>query len=222
MKKTIAFVITFAMLLTTAACANNDTEDQYINIEPRLSQMRSICELAVMECYYHNVAKYKQENAEGFWFWTKDKHFWIQYDGIVKLGINVSLVKIEINDLQVSITIPPAEVQSYKVDANSLTDESFIVDKNSAQINADDETFAFQEAERQLMDTVSNDNVLLAEAQQRAMSLLEDYITNISNVTGKKYIIKWIYIDLDGNIINKDDTIQTTINEETPASTDTE
>lgn len=36
-----------------------------------ISQMRVIAELAVMECYYNNVAKYKKEDVSGFLFWKK-------------------------------------------------------------------------------------------------------------------------------------------------------
>ncbi len=51
-------------------------------------------------------------------FWYKDKKFWIEYGGIVKLGIDVSLVKIDIQDINVTITLPQAKVLSCKVDEN--------------------------------------------------------------------------------------------------------
>ena len=47
------------------------------------------------------------------------------------------------------------------------------------------------------METASNDSTLLAMAQQRVQSLLEDYVNNIAEITGKKYTIKWIYLDDD-------------------------
>lgn len=56
------------------------------DMEPEVSRMKAICELAVMDCYYHNVAKFKEEDAEGFLFWQKDKQFWIEYSGVVTLG----------------------------------------------------------------------------------------------------------------------------------------
>ena len=57
-----------------------------------------------MQCYYHNVAKYKEENASGFWLWAKDKHFWIEYSGVVTLGIDTSQVYMEIDGDTVTIT----------------------------------------------------------------------------------------------------------------------
>lgn len=39
----------------------------------------------------------------------------------------------------------------------------------------------------------------LANAQQRAQSLLEDYVTNVGNLVGKEYTIRWIYLDENGD-----------------------
>ena len=213
MKKLTAVFLSLVLTVICTACSNTDTLEE-INMEPQVSQMKSICELAVMECYYHNVAKYTEENVEGFLWWTKDKHFWIEYSGIVRFGIDVSLVNIEINDSEITITLPEAEVQSCKVDSSSLTKDSYIVDKNSAAINAEDETLAFKEAQTKLEETASNDTALLAEAQQRAQSLLEDYIINIGNAIGKQYTIRWIYIDNKGRPIGSSPDVSTSETEE--------
>ena len=52
---------------------------------PEEAKMRAIFELATMDCYYHNVAKFEQKDAEGFLWWKKDARFWIEYAGIVRL-----------------------------------------------------------------------------------------------------------------------------------------
>lgn len=197
MRKYIIFFLTMVMIFMSTACGN-PAEEKRIDVEPQLTQVTSICELATMECYYHNVAKFYEEDAEGMLFWKKDKHFWIEYSGIVKLGIDVSLVNIEVTDSQITITLPEAEVQSCSVDSSSLTEDSYIVAKNSAKISAEDEILAFEEAQRRLEEAASNNKVLLAEAQQRAQTLLTDYITNLSNAAGKNYSVRWIYVDTDG------------------------
>ena len=88
MMKRVAVLILIAVILFTMISCGQKAEP--VNMEPKVSQMKSICELAVMECYYHNVAKFKEENVEGILWWQKDKHFWIEYSGVVKLGIGVS------------------------------------------------------------------------------------------------------------------------------------
>ena len=198
MKKMIALLVTFSVIIC-ASCSNLPKEENPMDVEPQLSQIQSICELAVMECYYHNVAKFLEEDASGVLWWKKDKHFWIEYSGIVKFGIDVSLVNIEVNDSQITITLPEAEVQSCMVDSSSLTEDSYIVDKNSADIDAEDEIFALAEAQKKLEELASNDKTLLAEAQQRAQILIRDYVANLGNIGGKTYTIKWIYVDANGN-----------------------
>ena len=58
---------------------------------------------------------------------------------------------------------------------------------------------AVSEAERQLEETAAKDKTLLANAQQRAKSLLEEYIKNIGEAVGEEYKIDWIYVDASGN-----------------------
>ncbi|MDO5785957.1 MAG: DUF4230 domain-containing protein [Eubacteriales bacterium] len=199
MKKIITLFLAMITLLSCVACGK--AEEKLKNMEPQVSQMKAICELAVMECYYHNVAKFTEEDAEGTLWWKKDKHFWVEYSGVVKLGIDVSLVNIEVADTQITITIPEAKVLGCKVDSASLSDDSFIVDKDSAAIDADDEIAAFGAAQTKLEEIASNDKALLAGAQQRAQALLEDYIYNIGNAVGKTYFIKWVYLNANGSPI---------------------
>lgn len=197
MKRITALLLIISMMILCAACGKTE-EPAQISIEPQETQMKAICELAVMDCYYHNVAKYKEEDAVGFWFLKKDKHFWIEYSGVVRFGIDVSALKIESDGDEITITLPEAKVLSCKVDSSSLTEDSYIVDKKSADITAEDEKAAFTEAQEKLEEAAANDKALLTKAQQRAQTLLEDCVNNIGDVVDKKYKINWIYIDEDG------------------------
>ena len=55
MKKTILFFLAGVLMLCTASCSNSSTAS--VHLEPKTSQMKAICELAVLECYSPNVAK---------------------------------------------------------------------------------------------------------------------------------------------------------------------
>lgn len=196
MKRAISLFLAALLLLGCTSCGK---PKETVNMEPQISQMKAICELAVMDCYYHNVAKFTEEGAEGKLWWKKDKHFWVEYSGIVRLGIDISLVDIKVSDTKVTITLPAAEVLDYKVDSASLTEDSYIVDKDSASIGAADETKAFAEAQKKLAEDAANNTMLLAEAQQRAQHLLEDYINNVGDAVGKTYSIEWNYLDASGD-----------------------
>ena len=62
MKKIIALALALAtcFLLTSCSQENESSVPEKIP-EPEITKMRSICELATMECYYHNVAKFYEE-----------------------------------------------------------------------------------------------------------------------------------------------------------------
>ena len=200
MKKYLSVILIIMMCFSSVSCAK-----EIKNIAPETSQMKSICELAVMECYYHNVAKYKEENATGMLWWEKDRHFWMEYAGIVTIGVDTSLMNIEVEDENVTITIPPAKVLGCKVDETTLTEDSFIVAKNSAKVEAEHQTEAFKSAKDKLESEAKSNLTLLAAAQQRVQKLLEDYVTNIGNSVGKTYKIKWIYLE-GAEELNKTET----------------
>ena len=62
MKKIIGSMLAFVMTFLCASCAAPAKEDS-LNMEPQASQMKAICELAVIDCHYHNVAKFTEEDA---------------------------------------------------------------------------------------------------------------------------------------------------------------
>ena len=200
MKKYLSVILIIMMCFSSVSCAK-----EIKNISPETSQMKSICELAVMECYYHNVAKYKEENATGILWWEKDRHFWMEYAGVVTIGVDTSLMNIEVKDENVTITIPPAKVLGCKVDETTLTEDSFIVAQNSAKVEAEHQTEAFKSAKDKLESEAKSNFTLLAAAQQRVQKLLEDYVNNIGNSVGKTYKIKWIYLE-GAEELNKTET----------------
>lgn len=194
MKKYIIVFIAVIVMGLCVSCGQSE-EMQTEKMEPQSSQMKAICELATMECYYHNVAKYTKKDASGILLWKKDKHFWVTYDGVVNLGIDTSKLQVEVNGEEVTITIPEAKVLSTRVDEESLTKDSFYIDKDSADIEGEDQTAAFKEAQDYMEEKASKDTALLASAQQRAEKLLEDYVKNIGEAVGVEYKITWKYLE---------------------------
>lgn len=182
------FTVLFAVLLafSTAACGKSE-DAKTPQIEPDQARMRAISELSVMECYYHNVAKFDQKNAEQFLFWSKDKRFWIEYSGTVRIGVDAAEVKLEsIGDDKFKVTIPFGRVLSCTVDSGSLTADSYVVDTDSAAVTADDEVYAFQEAQKQLEANATKNT-----------KLLNEYIQNVGSTVGKNYSVTWILLGAD-------------------------
>ena len=102
--------------------------------------------------------------------------------------------------------IPEAKVLSSKPNPDSITKDSYYYAKNSAIADADDQTKAYKKAEKEMEKTAANDTVLLAQAQQRVQSMLEDYVKNMGTMLGKEYTITW---DIKENHV-KPDTAEST------------
>lgn len=193
MKKKLCVLLALICLLAIPGCGTNHKVEK--EVLPELSQMQAICELATMKCYYHNVAKYYEEDASGILWWEKDRNFWVEYAGIVTVGIDTSKVKLKVTGNKVTITMPKARVLDCKVDEATLTADSFIVASDSADVKAEHQTAALAEAQANMEQAASLDNELLANAEQRAQKLLSDYVKNIGDSFGKEYVIEWVSVD---------------------------
>ena len=159
--------------------------------------MKTICQLAVLECEYHNLAKFEQKDASKFLWMTKDKRFWVEYSATAVLGIDADQVSMELQGDVVNITLPKAQVLDCNVNGDSLSKDSYIVDKDSAPVTAEDEVYAFQEAQDGLQKTVEADSDMLDLAQTRVEELLKNYVTSLAKATGTEYRVEFHYLEED-------------------------
>ena len=191
--------ITLITILLCLVCLSGCTEsdDQQLpssEVSPSETEIKAIFELSTMKCYYNNVAKFHEEDAEGILFWKKDKHFWVEYSGIVTLGIDVSKVTMNINENTITIDIPKAEILGSKIDETSLANESYLYADNSAKVKVEDEIFVLGKAQSEMLEIAENNTILLNSAQQRAQKLIEDYVKNFGKLNGVEYTLYWNYI----------------------------
>ncbi len=194
MKKALAAILAGIMLLCCVACGKTEVPE----INPDEGKIKSICQLSVMECYYHNVAKVNELNAEKLLWITKNRHFWVEYTGVVTFGIDASKVKMEVSGKEITLTMPKAEVLKYKIESNSLDQNSYIVDKDSAKVTHEHITAALSDAQEKLKKQAESDDTLLSMAQNRAKELLEAYVKNLAMASGNaenEYTINWVYLD---------------------------
>lgn len=193
-KQSVAAACVTALLLLTTACGKAEAPVLPV---PQEGQMKAICQLAVLECEYHNLAKFEQKDASKFLWMIKDKRFWVEYSATAVLGINADQVSMELQGDVVNITLPKAQVLHCKVNGDSLSPDSYIVDKASATVTAEDEVYAFQEAQDGLQKTVEADNNMMNLAQKRAEELLRNYVNSLAKATGTEYQVEFHYIEED-------------------------
>ena len=170
-----------------------------------LTQMKSICELATLKCYYHNVAKITKEKDVLWWDTTAE--LWIEYSGIVKLGVDITNLDMQVDQNQVTITMPKAKVLSCQVDQTSLDKDSYYTNREglgAEKINADDQTEAIKTAQENMLENVESDDSLLQQVEQRAQELLEQYVKNVGNAMGKTYEVSFVIAEDAGT--NTDST----------------
>lgn len=193
-KQSVAAACVTALLLLTTACGKAEAPVLPV---PQEGQMKAICQLAVLECEYHNLAKFEQKDASKFLWMIKDKRFWVEYSATAVLGINADQVSMELQGDVVNITLPKAQVLDCKVNGDSLSPDSYIVDKASAPVTAEDEVYAFQEAQDGLQKTVEADNNMMNLAQTRVEDLLRNYVNSLAKATGTEYHVEFHYIEED-------------------------
>lgn len=195
LKKQLVLMLAVLALLFCAACGKEETPEIPV---PEEAQLKSICQLSVLEGYFHNVVDYKVEDAEKFLWMTKDKHFWLEYTGIAKYGIDASQVSMEVSGKDVTITLPKPKLLYCKVDSTSLTEDSYIVDTKSAKITSEDSKNALAKAQSELQEKAEAYEPLFTLAQKQTEQLMENYVQNIATASGADadyYTIHWNYIN---------------------------
>lgn len=195
LKKQFCLLLAVLALLFCAACGKEEPIEPPV---PEESQLKSICQLSVLDGYFHNVAKYEPTEGKKFLWMTKYKKVWVEYTGIAKYGLDASKVSMEVSGKNVTITMPKAKLLYCKVESNSLDENSYIVDTDSPKITADDSKAILSQAQSDLSKTASTYEPLLTLAQEQAQKLMEDYIKNIVSASGADadyYTVNWVYLD---------------------------
>lgn len=196
-QRTAVFVAMILMIGTLSGCGSN--QEEAVVEEPDIMQIRNICNLATLECYYHNVARSVKEREYGIThIGEKDRVFWIEYTGVTKLGIDMSKVTMEIHGTDVKVTLPKAEVLNISVDENSFDENSYLTSNdafNKNKITADDQTEAISKAQEKMEAEARSNTALLLSAQNRAKTLIENYINQLGEASGVEYKIEWVYLE---------------------------
>ena len=158
------------------------------------SGVTSVCELATLKCYYHNVAKAETEASGIFAKWLKTgyKKIWTEYSGIIEYGIDISQVTVSEPDKNgvVTVTMPDAQVLNVDVDEDSLgtplTDTGFLT-----SVTTDEKTTTLAGAQEAMEQQAKENTEMLSQAKARAKTLIEEYIKNVGESIGEEYTVEW-------------------------------
>lgn len=191
-------IIIVMTLIITALCLTGCGKGNIKELSENIKKMELTGNLVTYKAYYHNVVEYEKEKGSGIThLFEKDRKMFIEYTGTIKLGINLTDVKIDVNDDEINVFVPMAKVIGEpNVDKNNFKEENFIESKegiNKNKITADDSAEVFNKAQKSIKENASKDKELLSLAQKRARVILEESIKEFSQIDDSKYTINWEY-----------------------------
>ena len=184
LKRVITILLSIVFALPISGCTKREAD---------FSETKAICELATLKCYYHNTSELRQDANKYLKFLGNFgyKKAWIEYDGIVKLGIDASKVRIEPNGKKVQVYVPNATILSTDVDVDTIS-EAISETGWFTKITTEERAETPREAQNDMRDKAESNTALLLQATQRAKDTIKDYIINVGNLIGVEYEIEWL------------------------------
>lgn len=170
--------------------------------------VNDICELATLRSYYHNVVVH-EEKPEGaakvisdILTWpfnrllkTGYKQFWLEYSGMVEVGIDLKADAILINNPDaggvIDVYMPDPKVLRVDADESSFSaplDETGLFTAITARERAE----AYAAAQEKMRQEAAADQSLLRRAKNNAKILLEHYLVTLGKEMGVKYTVRWV------------------------------
>lgn len=139
-------------------------------------RLSAIQELATQEYHYTNMGRF--QNQLDFYGWKvpfTTKSFIVAYDGVIKAGVDLSELTVEVSGKTISVTLPEGKILSHDIDEDSL--EVFDETKNIFNpIQIEDYT-GFTADQKASMEERAISEGLLTAASERARTVVEEFIT---------------------------------------------
>lgn len=194
MKKRLLLFYLIIIALCLTGCGISKTE----NLSENIKKMELTGNLVTYEVYFHNIIERTKEAGTGIThLFEKDRKLFAEYTGTIKLGINMSDIKINVKGNEINVILPKAKVIGEpNVDRDDFKAENFIESKdgiNRNPITANDSAEAFDEAQRNMKEYAAADENLLSIAQKRAKVLIEENIIQFAGMSDNKFTISWEY-----------------------------
>lgn len=145
------------------------------------SEIRNIGELSTVEYVFTDAAKFSDSKQIKDWnIPFTEKSFVMKWDGSIKAGINVDNidVNIDVENKEIVITLPQAEILSYEVDESSIE----VLDEKDNVFNSIsvDDKVNFDSSTKEAMIQRAIENGLLEKAQKQAEVIIAGLLTGLA------------------------------------------
>lgn len=179
LKRKLAGVLILAALLALAfgagALLPRGNGEPVITTDLISQRLDAISELATVEYHYTNMGKF--ENQVDFYGWkvplTK-KSFIVSYDGIIKAGVDLAEVQVDVSGSTVTVTLPEAQVLSHEIDEESI--QIFDETKNIFNPLQISDYTGFTSDQKKEVEQRALEKGLLAEAAEKAAGAVEQLL----------------------------------------------
>ena len=165
-----------------------------IKLDIIYSEIKSISELATMEYLFTDAAEFSDSKQIKKWnIPFTEKSFILKWDGVIKAGVKLDLVTIEVNqdEKKITVSVPTAEILSYQIDTDSvevLDEKDNIFNKISV-----DDKIKFDAATEEAMKQRAVENGLLEKAQTNAEDILLRLL-QANPAIGTDYTVEFVTI----------------------------
>lgn len=192
----VALFVVFLFVVGGIIFSNRQTSKQEPEEVETFKGIQKAAELCTLECYYHDVAVYEKEPDKFFnmtFFNYGAKKYWMEYDGIVRIGIDVDKMKIEdpTQDGLVKVYVPRAEIISISENEDSIqppvSEKGILTD-----ISFKEKMEAFKDSQKSMEQIAKENTQLIEQATDIAKEVIEQFIVETGNLKGKSYQVEWL------------------------------
>lgn len=183
---------------------NKSLADQLANIlniqeqEPVITsqqieeQLSAVSELAT-QAYMYTNAEQSENNKKWIFGWDmplSEKSFIVKYDGVIKAGIDLSAVDINVNENQrtITVTLPASKIIDHNVPQDKI--EVFGIRDNLFNKMAPNDPNSLIATGKETMAAKAIDRGLLAEADKEAQTLIKAFLTLVPGMDSYKLIVQ--------------------------------
>lgn len=141
-------------------------------------QLRAAQELVTVEYHYTNMGKF--ENQVDFYGWKvpfTTKSFIVSYDGVIKAGVDLSAVQIQVDESAgtIAITLPDGQILSHEIPEESI--EVFDETHNLFNPITIGDYTGFTRDQKAEMEQRAISEGILTEAGEKAQSTVETFLS---------------------------------------------
>lgn len=188
MKRIIALLSAIILLIVITSCGDNDKTKPALKEE----DIRAICELSTLKCYYNNVASIEKKKEN---FLQKDRKMWIEYEGVATIGVDMSKIEINVSEQKVDVIMPKAQVLSIMPVKETLNEKSYVVSEDGVifknKITTEDQEKAIVKGQKEMEEMINSNSELFLRAEIRAQELIENYVDKLGELIGVEYEVSF-------------------------------